>query len=249
MAYYRPSPKGILCNYPVAMVLARHLVAKGKFDPSVLEEAKGCGTKVMVNLVDKTENILGENGGLDLKKFDQRISFFRGKIDPYAQNGVIIGHGVVDEPHDCNDWKGVCPKASEVDQASAISKRYWPTLPTGVNTIPPYIIKEGYTWTHTDIIIFQYAYHKGDLKKFVATAVDLRNQGRFRDLAWALQVKSGGCPRNRDCSMSPDQVRTVAGTMCNASPARAIGFVFYELPLITAEMQRAIGDVQRACSK
>jgi hypothetical protein len=49
--------------------------------------------------------------------------------------------------------------------------------------------------------------------------------------------------------MSPDQVKTVARTMCNASPAPAIGFVFYHPELLTAEMQRAIGDVQRACSK
>lgn len=249
MSFIRPGPQGHMCDFPATLVLGRHLQDKsGNFDPTVLEEAKKCGGKVILLLSDKTENVLGDSGGLDLNKFRQQISPFDGKIDPYIGN-VIIAHGVVDEPHDCNnDWKGKCPTAQEVDQASAISKEYWPNLPTAVNTTPAYINKEAYTWIHTDIIMFQYAYHKGELNSFVDSAISLYNQGKFNEIAWAMQVKSGGCDTFQGCSMSPDQVRAVSAKMCGTGQGKWIGFVWYDESIITADMRNAIADVQETCN-
>lgn len=249
MSYFNPSPKGHMCDYPVTAVLGRHLKNNsGEFDPSVLAEAEACGRKVLLFLSDKTENVVGDTGGLDLTKYRNEISFFDGKIDKYVESGVIMAHMVVDEPHDCNnDWKGSCPSASTVDQVSKISKELWPTLQTFVNTVPSYIQREGYTWQNTDIMNFQYAYHKGDLNKFVSDAVSHLNSGKFRDIAWALQVKSGGCARYQECSMTPEQVQTVTSTMCNGQPGKWLAFVWYDPAIMTPEMLTAATSIQSTC--
>ena len=203
---------------------------------------------MIIALNDHTSNITGDAGGIDLNKFREKISFFKGKVDPYVSRGVIITHAVVDEPHDCSDWKDTCPKASEVDQASAISEEYWPNLPTVVNTIPLYLSREGYKWVHTDIIMFQYAYHKGSLNDFVKGATDHLKKGTFKDLAWALQVKSGGCDQFKECAMTTAQFKEVGEAMCSASEGEWIMFVNYDTALLSGGMLQAIDNLKGFCS-
>ena len=245
-----------VCDYEMVALGGRNLKTKGDnptFDPQFLDRAKSCGTKVMVALNDKTERILQDDGtGIDLDKFREAVSFFKGKIDPYVNDGVVVVHGVIDEPHDCkNDWGGDCPSASEVDQASAISKEYWPSLPTAVNTVPNYLESEGYTWMNTDIIQFQYAYHKyqGDMKAFVDDAVALNNAGRFRQIAWSIQAKSGGCETFQGCPMTPDQIKNVSQTMCDAKEGKYLLFVHYDTTLLSPPgVSEALEFVKDVCS-
>jgi hypothetical protein len=247
-----------ICDYPVIGLGGRNLgklTADGSlnFDPVYLEQAQSCGTKVIVALNDKTERILNDNGqDLDLQKYEDIIALYAGKIDEYVNDGTIIAHGVIDEPHDCNnDWGGVCPTAEEVDQASRISKQYWPTLPTAVNTVPQYLRSENYTWVHTDIINFQYAFHKyqGNYQQFISDAAALHDSGMFREISWALQAKSGGCLTYQECSMSPQQIVDVGGAMCNTGKGEWINFVYYDTSLLTDEMDTAIAQLSTICAR
>ena len=72
-----------------------------------LTTAQSCGTKVIFRLT-KTEDMLNDNGvGLSLSKLEASWQPLVGKIEPYI-GGTIVGHLVIDEPHDCQDWGGAC---------------------------------------------------------------------------------------------------------------------------------------------
>lgn len=243
------SPLDKICDYPIVAYNNRKVLfnSENEFDPTILETAKSCGTKVVLRLHGFTEGILNDNGvGLDLEKYENRINDFAGLIDPYVEDGTIIAHFTIDEPHDCHDWGFQCPEPSEVDQAGQISKKYWPNLPTSVNTVPGYASR--YQWEHTDIINFQYAYHKGPLSQFVEQAIDVLNNGYVDDISWSIMALSGGCPNFGQCPMSPEQVLEVGTAMCNTGEGVFIGFFGYNKNLIDEDMKQAIYQLRLFCS-
>ena len=154
-------PLEAICDYQVVTFWRDDLLdSQGRFKPELLEKASSCDTQVVVRLHGQTRDILADDGlGLDLVKYEARISDFAGRLDHYVDNSTILAHVAIDEPHDCSDWGGKCPTPEEVEQAALISKKYWPNLLTLVSTIPRNAAK--HTWKDVDIINFQYAFHKG----------------------------------------------------------------------------------------
>lgn len=236
-----------ICEYSMVVYERKYLFdAPNKFNPRVLQKARSCGTKVVLRLHGKTRDVLNDNGiGLALDKYEDRINDFAGLIDPYVEDGTIIAHVTIDEPHDAHDWGFRPPEPSEVDQAGAISKKYWPNLPTLVNTIPRYASR--YQWEHTDIINFQYAYHKGPLNKFVEEAVNVLERGHVRDISWSMMVALGGGEQYGQGPMSPEQAVEVGTTMCATGKGVFIGFYGYNERLINEDMRKAINKIQAFC--
>ena len=216
-------------------------------DITLLEKAKECGTKLVILPFRNTKDIVNDDGvGLSLVKFEQKIKPFAGKIDPYIADGTILALGLVDEPHDCNnDWGGVCPKPSEVDQAGQIAKKYWPEVTTLVNTLAKYAA--GYQWQYVDIINFQYAYHKGPLVKFIKDSERVLDGGFINQISWAIQAKSGGGETFKESSMTAEQVLEVGRAMCDTKKGINLTFVTYEEELLTPEMLQALDELKTYC--
>jgi len=231
-----------LCDYESAFV--RILDPE---DLSYLTAAKSCGTKLIIHLYRNTSDILNEDGvGLSLVKFEHKIKPFAGGIDPYIEDGTILALGLIDEPHDCNnDWGGVCPSPSEVDQTGQIVKKYWPNVTTLVNTLPKYA--SGYQWQYVDIINFQYAYHKGPLVKFIKDSERVLDGGFINQISWAIQAKSGGGQTFKESSMTPEQVLEVGRAMCDTKKGVNITFVSYDKVLLTPEMLAVIEELKTYC--
>lgn len=238
-----------ICDYPIVAFSRRNLVSGASFDPTFLDQARSCGTKVFIWLYGETKDILNDNGvGLNLHKYEDRINDFAGLIDPYIEDGTIIGHLTIDEPHDCHDWDNElpyeCPLPPEVDQAGEISKKYWPNLPTVVNTIPGYASRR--QWQYTDIINFQYAYHKGPLDQFVNGAVRVLEEGYINDISWSMMITQGGCSQYGQCPMTPEQVVEVGTTMCATGKGIFLLLLVNE-GLIDDGMNSAIDQVKTYC--
>ena len=233
-----------VCDYPVVTFWRRDLLdLRGRFDPSVLDRARSCRTKVVLRLHGLTRDIAGDDGqGLDLDKVEDRINDFAGLIDPYVQDGTILAHLTIDEPHDCYDWGGRCPTPWEVDQAGLNSKRIWPTLPTMVNTVPRYAGQ--YNWEYTDIANFQYAFHKGPLDEFIHGGLEVVRAGRVAGISWSFQARWGGCRRFGECSMTSAQVEEVARALCGTRTGQFVSFSSYDAQLVTAPMQQVIDRVR-----
>ena len=239
-------PMDEMCTYSVVFYdRDRFLPEGGSFDSTLLDLAEICGTKVIVRLHGLSSDVAAPGGGIDLVAYEETINDFAGLIDPYVANGTIVAHLTVDEPHDCSDWNNVCPATSQVDQASQISKSYWPTLKTIVNTIPVYA--SSYTWVHTDNINFTYAYHKGLLSDFISAALVIVNDGKANQISWGIQAFSGGCAVYGQCSMSASQVLEVGTAMCSTQRGNWLAFLSHDLTLITNEVQQAINDVRAIC--
>lgn len=235
-----------ICNYAQISLDRDELVDDDdNFDPTPLDLARLCGTKVAVRLHGETADLLDGNGELDLALFTDAIDDFAGLIDPYVDDGTVILHLTIDEPHDCQDWNGVCPDAVDVDQAAAISRVLWPTLPTVVNTLPGYA--DDYQWVHTDVISFVYAFHNGELADFIDAAVAIRDDGYIDQITWGMQVSNGGCSEYGSCAMTPAQVASVGSAMCASQAGSAVKFFKYSTTLLDAAMLDAIDDVRAAC--
>ena len=241
-----PNPIDPICEYAAISIPGRVILS----EPNFLAVAHTCGTKVLVFLSSSTENVVGVSGGLDLGRYRAQLLRYVGVIDFYVDNGTIVTHLTVDEPHDCvNDWKSVCPSAQTVDQAGAISREYWPTLPTAVNTLPNYLRRySDYVWQYTDTLIAGYAYHKYDGDPY-AFAADVTGEAwRFSSLMWSMNGTKGGCQIYDTCAMTPDQVRDVATAQCSTRPGIVVGLNSYDPAFLTTEMLQAIEDVRTICN-
>ncbi len=237
-----------LCDYSlVGIDRATLLPDGGSFNAAYLDVATACHVKVIVRLHGLSSDISNPapQGGLNLTAYEDRINDFAGLINPYVANGTVVAHLTIDEPHDCVDWSDVCPAPATVDQAATISKNYWPTLPTIVNTLPVYA--STYTWVATDELAFTYAFHKGPLPSFISNALTILNTGKARSISWALQVEGGGCEVYNVCSMTPAQVLSTGSAMCDTGTGNKVLFARYTSELLTAEMRQAITDLRNYC--
>lgn len=254
-----PEESNLICDYKTVGISVRAIRTPDGFDTSLFDEAKACGTSVVFMLNNQTDKILTDSGvGIDLQKIESIAQTFDGVIDPYINDGTIVAVGIVDEPHDCGDWGGECPTPQQVDEASMIIKNHWPNAKTITNTLPTYLFNNEYKFEYTDIVQFQFAFHKykprgcrdcmGDYNKFVSDAVAAKEQGYFKEISWALQVKSGGCNTFQGCSMTPEQFSDVSTAMCLAdNTAQHLAFVFYDTTLLTPEMLQSIDSVNSFC--
>jgi hypothetical protein len=232
-----------VCDYPIVVYMARGAIKK-----EIFEKAKSCESKIIIRIGGGTHSILNDNGvGLDLEKFETRIKDFKGKIEPYIEDGTILAHFTIDEPHDCSDWGGKCPSPSEVDQVSKISKKYWPNLPTLVNTLPEYASR--IKWEYTDIINFQYAYHKGFINDFVEQAINVLNDGKVDDISWSIMARYGGSKNFGRVPMISSQVLEIGKKMCSTGKGIFICFVGYEEELLDKEMQHSINELKDFCNE
>lgn len=240
-------PKEKICDYSVVIFWWKDLLnEKGDFQPDVLKTARDCGSKVVVRLSGKSSDLVSFGiRGLDVSRFDDNIRIFKDKIDPFILDGVIIAHLTVDEPHDCQDWGGSCPTFEQLEEASRISKKYWPNLPTMINTVPKFAKK--FVWKDTNYLNFQYAYHKGDLSQFIKEGLKVLSDGNITDISWSMQAVTGGCGEYGKCSMTPKQVEKVGTALCQTQRGLYVSFSSYQDKLMTEEMLKTIQRIRFAC--
>jgi hypothetical protein len=182
-----------------------------------LESARRAGARVMLGMVGSERRLRGPDGHFSLAKWKRRLDRFRGiDISSYIEDGTVIGHYIMDEPHDRGNWSGETVSLSDIDEMAKYSKQIWPSVPTIIRGWPDYL--KGYQYKYLDAAWAQYSNRFGDIDAFIRSNVrDARAAGLglvvgLNLLAGGDNTGLGGYYSGR-YAMSPSQVRRWGGAL------------------------------------
>ncbi|HEV8176764.1 MAG TPA: hypothetical protein VGP44_03645, partial [Gemmatimonadales bacterium] len=131
-----------------------------------LETARRTGAKVILTLSGNQENFKNSNRTFSLTKWKERVNRYRGlNISSYINDGTIVGHYLIDEPHDPGNWGGEAMPLSAIDAMGEYSKELWPSLPTVAGAWPSYL--KSYKFKYLDAAWAQYSERKGPIGAFI----------------------------------------------------------------------------------
>ncbi len=81
-----------------------------------LETARRTGTKVMLSLPSSESNFVNADGTFSMAKWKKQVDRFKGvNFSSYIKDGTIVGHYIMDEPHDPANWAGKTVSPATVD--------------------------------------------------------------------------------------------------------------------------------------
>ena len=131
-----------------------------------------------------------DSAGFSLAMWKERVDEFRGfDLSSYIADGTLMGHFIMDEPNDRNDWNGHQVALADIDEMARYSKEIWPDLPAIIRAWPAYL--EGYQYRYLDAAWAQYHARFGSIDDFIATNVrDAKAIGL--PLVMGLNVVAGG---------------------------------------------------------
>ena len=137
---------------------------------SYLETARKNGAKVMVTFSGNERHYKNSNRSFSLAKWKQRVNRFRGiNLSSYIKDGTLMGHYLLDEPHDPANWGGRTVSRATIDAMAKYSKQVWPGLPTIVRAWPKFL--KGYRYRYLDAAWAQYSARFGSVSKFMSDNV------------------------------------------------------------------------------
>lgn len=157
-----------------------------------LEAARRAGARVVLSMVGAERRIRGPDGHFSLAKWKLRLDRYRDfDFSSYIEDGTIIGHYIMDEPHDPTNWSGKTVSRSDVDEMAKYSKQLWPSMVTIIRGWPDYL--KGYEYKYLDAAWAQYSERFGDIDTFIANNVrDAKASGL--GLVVGLNLLGGGGP-------------------------------------------------------
>jgi hypothetical protein len=228
-----------------------------------LAAARRVGARVVLGLAGNERRYRDAKGHFSFALWKARVDRFRGlNFSPYIKDGTIVGHYILDEPHDRTNWGGTLVTRAEVDQLARYSKQLWPNMPTLVRGWPAYL--KGYQYKYLDAAWAQYSERFGPLNDFIRANVrDAKSTGLA--LVVGLNLLGGGGKAqgiqgysHSRYAMNAWQVRSW-GTALLAEPyvCAFIGWKYDERYFGRADIKSAIaglGDkarqhLSRACTK
>jgi hypothetical protein len=155
-----------------------------------LEEARWANARILIALTGHESRLVGKDGHFSLELWKHRVDRFRGiDISSYIADGTIIGHYIMDEPHDPNNWGGRRVTPAEVDEMARYSKEIWPTMATIIRGKPDYL--KGYDYKYLDAAWAQYTVSFGSIEDFIRTNVQDADATGLA-LVGGLNVINGG---------------------------------------------------------
>jgi len=167
-----------------------------------LDAARRAGMRVFVILEQSRRKHQNPDKSFALAAWKREIETFRG-IDfaPYVADGTLLGHMLIDEPHDPTNWNGAPIPYAVIDSAAAFSKSLWPTLPTGVTSPPTFL--QGARWSALDWSFAQYRPNKGDIVPWLAREAEAARRSGL-GFVLSLNIRDGN---GRGEPLSAEQLR------------------------------------------
>jgi len=187
---------------------------------SYLEAARRSGTKLILSFSGGQSNFQNADGSFSMSKWKERVNRYRSiDFSSYIKDGTIIGHYLVDEPHDKSNWGGTTISPATLDEMARYSKQLWPTIPTVARTWPAYL--KGSTYRHLDGAWAQYHERFGSVETWISNNVrDAKASGLA--LVVGLNQLAGGTSSSglsgyydNGYSMSARELETWGGALLN----------------------------------
>ncbi|HKG33767.1 MAG TPA: hypothetical protein VKB22_08545 [Gemmatimonadales bacterium] len=186
-----------------------------------LEAARRSGTRVMLALVGNERYYKDSQGHFSFTKWKERMDRFKGlNLTPYITDGTIIGHRMIDEPHDPSNWNGTTVSRQTLDAMAKYSKSRWPGMATIVRSWPAYL--KGYSYHYLDGGWAQYAVRFGSVSNFLNTNVNYAKAAGLSLTVGLNQLagqKTGGLRGYYTGygSLTATQLKTLGSALMNSS--------------------------------
>jgi hypothetical protein len=159
---------------------------------STLDAARKVGARVVVRMSGSNRYFQNADGTLSLTKWEARIARFKDvNLAPYIQDGTLMGHYMIDEPHDVNDWGGKPVPFATLEAMAKYSKQLWPGLATMVRAYPDWLAEASFHWFYLDAAWAQYTARKGEVTGWVNDQANYaKNEGLA--LVVGMNLLNGG---------------------------------------------------------
>ena len=189
-----------------------------------LEAARQAHMRVFIILEEARRRHQNPDKSFALSKWKREIERFRGTdFAPYVADGTLLGHLLIDEPHDPTNWNGSPIPYAVIDSAAAFSKSLWPTLPVGVASPTTFLANA--RWSALDWSFAQYRPNKGDLAPWLARQVAAARRSGLA-LVLSINVLDGN---GRDAPLDADQLRRFGLAMTGVDDACALTMWRYDV--------------------
>ena len=142
-----------------------------------LQAARRAGTRVLLGMVGWNRALQGANGHFSIEKWKQRLDRYRSiDLSPYIADGTIVGHYMMDEPHDPSNWGGTPVTPAEIEEMARYSKQIWPDMATVIRAWPDYL--RGFSFKYLDAAWAQFSPGVGARRYRVPIDVFIRENVR-----------------------------------------------------------------------
>lgn len=212
-----------------------------------LETARRKGAKVMVTFSGNEKRFISRRL-FSMALWKQRVNRYRHlNLGSYIKDGTLIGHYLVDEPHDPANWGGRTIPLATIDEMARYSKQLWPGLPTIARAWPKFL--KGYNYRYLDAAWAQYSDRFGSVSAFMQQNVrDAKASGLA--LVVGMNQLAGG---NRSglrgfysgrFAMSATQLRSWGTTILGDSyPCAFISWAYNAKYMGRADIRSAMADL------
>jgi hypothetical protein len=160
---------------------------------SVLSGLRAKGGRIVLKMCrGKDEYVKNADGTFSFTKWKLLVDRFK-KVDltPYINDGTIVAHFLIDEPHRTAKWGGKIISQATIEAMAQYSKQIWPNLTTAVRVVPSWLAQAPVVYRSLDAGWLQYAYGKGDPARWAASEIAVaKNKGL--GVLVGLNVLDGG---------------------------------------------------------
>jgi hypothetical protein len=205
-----------------------------------LRSIKARGGKVVLMFAGSQEHYK-KDGHFSLTLWKARVDRFRVvDFSSYVRDGTIIGHYMIDEPYDPENWGGDPVSPSVLEEMGRYSKQLWPEMPTVIRAEPGYLASNH---RYVDAAWAQYLERKGSaadyIRKHVADA-----QERGLALIVGLNILDGGTPNLTP--MTASEIESWGSALLASSyPCAFISWTYDERFVSSNGVPGAMDDLRR----
>jgi hypothetical protein len=115
-----------------------------------LSQVKAKGGRVVIRFAGEND-YKNADGTFNLTKWKAQVDRFRNiNFKSYIDDGTIVGHFILDEPHFASRWGNKIIPQATVEEVAKYSKQRWPTLTTIVAAPPNWLAAATVTYTGLD---------------------------------------------------------------------------------------------------
>jgi hypothetical protein len=161
-------------------------------------------------------------------------------LDPYINDGTVIGHYIIDEPNDPANWGGREVPPSMVEELAKYSKQLWPNLPTIVRAEPKHMADNH---RYLDAAWAQYLSRRGNVNEYVRDVV-ADAQRKNLGLVVGLNVLKGGTPNGT--RMTASEVEDWGSALLSSSyPCAFINWKYTSDYMNSSGIRSAMSSLRR----
>lgn len=201
----------------------------GPLDPknivTWLSGARAKDGRVIIKLCKGRDSyVKNSDGTFSLSKWKYLVSRYKNiNLGPYINDGTVLAHMLIDEPHRANRWGGKPISPATLEQMAAYSKQLWPGMQTVVGEEARWLGKTSVTYRHLDAAWPQYRANMGDASSW-ASAEIAAAQKKGLGVVIGMNVMDGGNGSSKirgrtsgKWAMSATELRNYGSALLNKS--------------------------------